>query len=170
MLGLGGLPWGLNGGLKALLFDFKELLLWNVVTTDEPTQDLPLIEVDLSGMEPESTNTTPLPTLFLAIKPPHDIATAFNLHLQGALEWLQQTSPTTSAPISQHSTSGRKLPSAALGTLPSTRAADPLSLEGADSAIPDLMTTSSQSSPCVVMPENIPSIIQVSHSPSPPTM
>ena len=29
-------PEGLNGGLKALLFDFEELPLWNVATTDEP--------------------------------------------------------------------------------------------------------------------------------------
>ena len=36
--------------------------------------------------------------------------------------------------------------------------------------IPDLMATSSQASPCVVMPENVPSIIQVSHSASLPTV
>ena len=95
---------------------------------------------------------------------------AFNLHFQGALQWLQWTSPTTSAPISQHSTPGRKLPSAALGALPSTRAADPLSLMGIDSAIPDLMATSSQAFPHVVMSENIPSLIQVSYSPSLPTV
>ena len=50
---------------------------------------------------------------------------------------------------------------------PSTRAEDPLSPKGTDSAICDPMATSSQASPCVVMLENIPSIIQVSHSPSP---
>ena len=30
-------PEGLNGGLKPLLFDFKELLLWNVANVDEPS-------------------------------------------------------------------------------------------------------------------------------------
>ena len=30
-------PEGLNGSLKALLFDFKELPLWNVANVDEPT-------------------------------------------------------------------------------------------------------------------------------------
>ena len=51
-------PEGLNGGLKALLFNFKDLPLWNVATMDEPTWDPPLIEVDLSRVEPEATNTT----------------------------------------------------------------------------------------------------------------
>ena len=101
-------PKGLNGGLEALLFDFKELPLCDVGTTDEPTQDLPLIEVNLNGMAPEA--------------------------------------------------------------LPSTRAEDPLSLKGTDPAICDLMANSLQAFPHVVMPENIPSIIQVSHSPSLPTM
>ena len=36
-------PEGLNRGLKALLFDFEELQLWNVANVDEPAQDLPLI-------------------------------------------------------------------------------------------------------------------------------
>ena len=38
----------------------------------------------------------------------------------------------------------RKLPSVALGALPSTRAGDPLSLEGMDSAVPEAMAISSQ--------------------------
>ena len=76
-------PEGLNEGLKALLFNFEDLLLWNAATTDEPAKDLPLIEVDLSGTEPEATNTTLAPPLFLTIKPPCDITVAFNLHLQG---------------------------------------------------------------------------------------
>ena len=53
---------------------------------------------------------------------------------------------------------------------PSTRAEDPLSLKWMNSAIPDLMATSSQASPHAGMPENIPSIIQVSHSPFPPNV
>ena len=101
-------PEGLNGTIKALLFDFEELPPWNVATMDEPTWDLTLIEVDLNSTEPEA--------------------------------------------------------------LPFTRAEDPLGLQGIDSAVPDPMATSSQVSPHVVMPENIPSIVQVSHSPSLPTM
>ena len=146
-------PEGLNGELKALQFNFEELPLWNVAAGDEPIWDPPLIEVDLSGVEPEdiittlqAPTTTPVPPLFPAavIDPPCDIAMAINLHIQGALEWLQWTSPMTSTPISQHSTPGRKPPLAALGALPSTRAEDPLGLEGMDSAIPGLMGTSTQ--------------------------
>ena len=53
---------------------------------------------------------------------------------------------------------------------PPTRAEDPLSLKGTDSAVHGLMATSLQASPCAVMPENILSIMQVSHSPSLPAM
>ena len=108
MWGMSGSPQGLNGGLKALLFDFEELLLWNVATMDEPAWDPPVIGVDLSSAEPEA--------------------------------------------------------------LPSTRAEDPLGLKGTDSAIPDPMATSSQVSPHAVMPENIPSILQVSHFSSLPNV
>ena len=101
-------PEVLNGDLKALLFDFEELLLWNVATANEPTWDPPLIEMDLNSIESEAP--------------------------------------------------------------PSTSAEDPLGLKGTDLAIHDLMATSLQASLHVVMPENIPRIIQVSHSSSPPTM
>ena len=141
-----------------------------MATVDDPTQDLSLIEVDLSSTEPEATNTTPVPPLFQAIGSPHDITMSFNLHFQGTLEQLQWTSFATSAPISQHSMPGRKLPSVVLGAPPSTRPEDLLSLEGMDSAIPDLMAISSQASPHAVMPENIPSIVHVNHLPPPPTM
>ena len=90
-----------------------------------------------------------------------------NLHLQRALEQLQQTSPATSAPTSQHSMPKGKLPSVALGAPFSTRAEDPLSLEGMDSAIPDPMPISLQASLGEVMLEHIPSTVQVSHLPSP---
>ena len=98
---------GLIRGLEALQFDFEELPIWNVAAADEPAQDPPLIEVDLSGMEPEDIMTTlqaptatPVPPLFPAtvIEPPCDITTAINLHIQGILEWLQQTSPKTPHP------------------------------------------------------------------------
>ena len=57
-------PEELNGGLEALLFDFEELLLWNVATGDEPIWHPPLIDMDLSGMEYEATNTTLVPPPF----------------------------------------------------------------------------------------------------------
>ena len=40
---------GLNGGLKPLLFSFKELPLWSAGNADEAAQDLPMMEVDLSN-------------------------------------------------------------------------------------------------------------------------
>ena len=55
-------PEGLNGEPKALQFSFQELPLWNAATVDGPIQDLPLIEVVLGGTEPETTNTTQVPT------------------------------------------------------------------------------------------------------------
>ena len=158
-------PEGLNGGLKALLFDFEELPLWNAATADEPAQDPPLIKVDLSSMEP-ATNTTLAPPLFLAIEPPCHIATVFSLDLWGPWNSCSRLS-LQPQPLSQHSMPGRKPSSAALGNPPSTTAEDPLGLKGTDSAILNLMATSSQASPHAVMPENIPSIIQVSHSSSP---
>ena len=53
---------------------------------------------------------------------------------------------------------------------PPTRAKDSLNLKGMDLTICDLVATSLQASWHVVMPENIHSIVQVSHSASPPTM
>ena len=161
---------GLNGEPKALQFSFQELPFWNAATMDRPAKDLPIIEVVLGSMEPETANTTQVPTTLLAIEPPCDITAVPNQHLLGAFEQLQWTSA-TSAPASQHSmpqhsTPKRKPPSAALGALPSTRAEDPLGLQGMDSAIPDLMATSSQASTAKVMPEHISSTIWVSHSPS----
>ena len=42
------------GALKSLLFGFKELPIWNSANVDEPTQDLPMIDVDLSDVEPKA--------------------------------------------------------------------------------------------------------------------
>ena len=53
----------------------------------------------------------------LAVELPCDFTMALNLHLQRALEWLQETSPATSAPLSQHSMPERKLLSVALDAL-----------------------------------------------------
>ena len=65
------------------------------------------------------TGATPFPADI--VEPPHDTATAINLQLQGALEWLQQASPTASAPTSQHSMPRRSLPLVALGGPASTK-------------------------------------------------
>ena len=54
-------PEGPNGSLKALLFNFRELPLWNVGSLDEPTQDPSFKEVDLSITEPTNTIPVPLP-------------------------------------------------------------------------------------------------------------
>ena len=134
---------GFNSKLEGLQFTFQELPLWNTANPGEPVHKPQLIEVDLSSVQPESVmtaiqvphhiSTTPSPAE--TTKPPGDIAMAINLQLQGALEWLQQTSPAASAPVAQHSTLKRELPSAALGALPSTRETeDPLGLEGTDTA------------------------------------
>ena len=163
-------PEGLNREPKSLQFSFWELPLWNATSADGPIQDLPMIGVVLSSAESETARPTQVPPTLLAIKPPCDITTVLNLHFQGALEWLHQISHAASAPTSQHSMPGRQPSSLALGAPPSTRTEGPLGLEGMDSPIPDPMATSSQASQGEVMPEHAPNIVQVSHSPSLPTI
>ena len=51
-------PEGLNRSLEPLLFNFKELPLWSMANTDEPTHDLPMMDVDLSNMVPEVSSFT----------------------------------------------------------------------------------------------------------------
>ena len=46
---------GLNGGLESLLFNFKELLLGSMADT---TQDLPMMDVDLSNMVHKASPST----------------------------------------------------------------------------------------------------------------
>ena len=121
----------------------------------EATQGPLMIEVDLCSIKPEAISTTPAPPLFSAIEPWPNITETLNLHIQRALEWLQQTSPTTFMPVSQHNTPRRRLPSAALGAPPFTRVEDLLGLERADSAMPELMATSSQALQCAAMPDDI---------------
>ena len=174
---LGGVPRGTKWGALRLFNSISRschsgmLSLWI-----ELTQDVPFIEVVLGSAEPETANTRQMHHPLPAMKPPHDIAAVLNQHLQGALEQLQWTPPATFTPTSQqsmpqHSTCLKgSLLSAALGVPPSSRAEDPLSLEGTGLAIPDLMATSSQTSPAKVTPQHIPSTIQVSHSPSPHPM
>ena len=88
----------------------------------------------------------------------------------GGLGTAAVESPTVPAPVSQHSMPRRKSPSVALGAQPSTRVDDPLSLQGNDLATPDPMATYSWESLGEAMPEHVPNIIQVSHSPSLPTV
>ena len=161
-------PGGLKAGLNALVFDFKELPLWNMATAGEAARDPSMIEVDLCSMKPKAISTTPVPPLFPTIEPQPNITETLNLHIQGALEQLQQTLPATSMPVSQHSTPRRKLPSMALGAPPPTRVEDPLGLEGADSSAAELLPTSSQALQHMAMPDDIPTTVLISHSPFPP--
>ena len=205
---------GLNGGLEPLLFNFKELPLWNTASTGESSRDPSMMDVDLGDVvhvaspstqveDPLSlssrgaTEQPPLASLatphsplqfltsrtqtlsvaleappltesspqFVGTEPVTPSPVVTLLHLQGALECLQWTSPTVPDPYSQHSMPRRKLPSGALGALPSTRVEDPLSLKGMDSATPDPMVTSSQASLDEASPENAPNTIQANHSP-----
>ena len=100
----GGLPRRTECRANALVFDFEELSLWNAATMGEAARDPSMIEVDLDSMKPKAISTTLVPPLFSAIKPQPNITETLNLHIQGALERLQQTLPTTSTPVSQHST------------------------------------------------------------------
>ena len=43
-------PDGLNGGLEALVFNFKELPLWNVASVGEFSRDASMMDVDLGNM------------------------------------------------------------------------------------------------------------------------
>ena len=51
-------PDGLNESLRPLLFGFKELPLWNAASAYEPTQDPPMIDVDLSDVESKTPPST----------------------------------------------------------------------------------------------------------------
>ena len=42
-------PDGLNGGLEPLMFNFKEIPLWNVASTGESSQDPSMMDVDLGN-------------------------------------------------------------------------------------------------------------------------
>ena len=158
---------GLNAGLNALVFDFEELPLWNMVTAGVATRDPSMKEVDLCSMKPKAISTTLVPHLFSTIKPQPNITKTLNLHIQGALDRLQWTFPTTSIPIFQHSTPRRKLPLVALGAPPTMGAEDPLGLERADLATPKPLATSSWVLQHMAMPEDIPTTVPISHSPSP---
>ena len=184
-------PDGINGGLEPLMFNFKELPLWNTANVGESSRDPSMMRMDLDdvvcmvspstwaedplGLSSRETMEQPLldslatshsPSQYLASRTqmpsvalgvphptensPQSVRTepiiptpvVTPLHLQGALEQLQQTSPTVPAPTSWHSMPKRKLPSTALGALASTKLEDLLGLEGMDSATPDAKATS----------------------------
>ena len=137
-------PVGLNAGLDALVFEFMELLLWDMATMGEATQNPTMIEVDLCCMPPEAMSNIPSPSHVSTSATYPTITKALNLHTEGVLKQVQQTSPTISMPVSQHSTPRKKPPSMALGAPPPTKVEHPLRLEGAGSATPELIATSSQ--------------------------
>ena len=88
-------PEWLNGSIKPLLFDFKELLLWIMADTDESTQDPPMIEVDLSNAVPE-------------VPPSTRAEDPLSLNLRRTLEQLWQASPATCTPPCSTSLPGHK--------------------------------------------------------------
>ena len=96
------------------------------------------------------------PLLASTIEPPSDIAMAINLQLKGALEQLQWTSPTASAPVSQHGMPRRELPSP-------RETEHPLRPEGTESAIPVLMTTLMQMSLWLTTPDGILGFTHTTH-------
>ena len=170
---------GLNGKLESLQSTFQVVPLWNTATPSKPADKPQLIEVDLGNVQPESMTTdipvppTALvltPSLANTVEPPSDTATAINLHLHRALEWLKQASLTASAPIPQCSMPRRKLPLVALEASPSTGETEDLRPEGTDSAIPALMATLTQMSLWVAMLGDTPSFGHVTYPLLQPTM
>ena len=57
-------PCGLNGEPKAHQFSFQELPPQSAASVDGTVQDLPMVEVVLSGMGSESTSPTQVPPSF----------------------------------------------------------------------------------------------------------
>ena len=107
------------------------------------------------------------PSLATTIEPPCDIFVAINHQLQRALEWLQWASPAISTPVSQHNMPKREPPSVAFMAPPPTEVTeDPLSPNEKNPSIPTPVASSTQVSPWVAMPEDIPSIAHISQSPS----
>ena len=100
-------PEGLYGDLEALQFTFLELPLWDATAPGEPFGEPWFLEVDLGHVQSESMTTTiQAPTTMLVlthsladtIETHQDITMAINWHLQGVLEWLQQSSFTAFHP------------------------------------------------------------------------
>ena len=166
-------PEGLNGELESLQLTFPELPIWDTATPSEHFLELQLLEVDLHSAQPEGmTTTTQLSTTTLVqtysltdtFEPPYDITMTINLHLQGALEWLQQASSAASTPVSQHSMPRRGPPSVALGAPSSTEGREnPLGQKETDSTIPASAAMLTQTPLWVVTPGDTPSLAHTIH-------
>ena len=82
-------PGRLNVGLDALVFNFAELPLWDVVTMDEAAPNPAMIEVDLCCMPPVAMSTTLAPSHVSASTTQPTIAKTLNLHIEGAFEQVE---------------------------------------------------------------------------------
>ena len=166
-------PEGLNREVEALQFTFPELPLWDVTMPSKPFWEPLFLEVDLCSTQPEGvTPTTEAPTTILVltysltdtIEPPCYLAKAINLHLQGALEWLQWASSTASTPVSKNSMPRRELPSAAPRAHPQQKEQKvPSVKKEIDSAIPVMTGTLTQTPQWVATPDDTPSFTHTVH-------
>ena len=152
MWGVGGLPRRTKFG--AIVFNFTELLLWDMASMGEAAWNPVMIAVDLCSMPPRLLAPPQHHPMFPLAQPglllPKPLTSIFRRLLNrysGPPPPLQHLSLSTGPQ--------RKPPSVALGAPPSTRVEGPLRLEGADSAIPEPIATSSQVLQCAVMPDNI---------------
>ena len=130
---------------------FKELPLWNVADVAKSSKDPFMMDVDLGDAICAASSST-------------QTEDPLSLSSGGTVEELP---PIFLATISQHRMPRRKLPSAALGVLPSTSVGDPLSLKEMDPATPGAMATCPQASLGDAILEHTPNTILVSQSPSP---
>ena len=127
-----------------------------------------MIQEDLCGMKSEAISTTLVPPLFSAIKPQPKITKTLNLHIQGALERLQWTFHATSMHVSQHSIPGREPPSVALGAPTPHQRRRPTQHLGSRLICAQAIGHFSQALQHVALPNDIPTSVPISHSPSPP--
>ena len=143
---LGGLPRWAKWGLEPLMFNFKEVPLWNVADMAKSSKDPSMMDVDLGNMICMASSST-------------WTQNPLSLSSGGTVEQLPLVSLATT---SQH----RKPPSATLGVLSSTSVGDPLNLKWMDPATLDAMATSPWASPGDAMLEHALNTILVSQSPS----
>ena len=155
-------------GLDTLVFDFTDLPLWDMTTAGEATQNPTMIEVDLCSMPPEAVSTTLTPTHVFTSTTQPTITKILNLHIQGAFEQVQQTSSTTSMPVSQHSAPRRKLPSMALGAPTPHWSRRSTQTGGSRLSHAQANVFPSQMPQCMVMPSDNHVSLPISHSPSLP--
>ena len=146
-------PDGLNGSLKPLLFDFKELPLWSLANVDESAWDPPMTEVDLGNAVPKVSPST-------RAEDPH------GLNLRGTLEQIQCASPTTPYSPLQYITSRTQTLSAVLGAPPSIGETknSPGSL-GTEPITPTPAAALAHTSPQATPPSNSPGSAQSTQQP-----